>query len=1031
MRARTFAALVVALLVALPAIAQEQRGAIEGVVKDSSGAVLPGVAVEARTNTGVVLSTITDADGRYRFPSLLPGTYEISASLQGFESKKQGDVPVNLGQVKKVDLALALAGVAETVAVTASSPLVDVTQSTRATAIRGDRVELLPHGRDFTTLVTQAPGANMETKSGNGIMIDGATAAENRYVVDGMETTDIVKGTSAKNVLVDFVDEVQVKSSGYPAEYGGSTGGVINVITKSGTNKFSGSALTYFQGSDTTAENNKSLRLTLTDSNVSEYVRYPEDDVKRFEPGGSLGGPVMANKAWFFGAYQPALTTTKRTVDAASSVNPAASSISRTQKQQIQYLTANETMQLGSRLRTRVAFNSSYVKTTGQLPSQNGTDNPSTNYEKGNRAPNWLVSGTADYSVSPKLLLSFKGGLFRQDSHDFNVPDAVKFTFASSNVGMAGVPASLQHGSNFTNVLSNNAITKDLQQRKFAQADATLYLGGAGSHQIKGGVQFDLRSEDINSGNLKQVLTLNWGQSTVDPNGNTVTGPFGYYQVTSNAASPRQGFITQGDVNSNVFGMFVQDKWSVNNHLTIDLGVRTETEKVPAYTNDPASNRIGKYPIEFGFGEKVAPRAGAAYDIKGDGQWKAYASWGIFYDIFKLDVGQGSFGGAKWIEWYFTMDNPNFESLNASENCPPACSGTFITKQDLRQTSLDPVSNSPVPYASGVQTDMKPMRSQEAAVGLERQLSAVTSLSVRYVHKQLDRGIEDTGAIDANTDDEPYIIGNPGEGPTQTFDLVGGRTVFTGTGGQYANPKPKRDYNGLEVAFDKRFARRWSAHVSYTLSRSYGNYPGLAESDEATGSAAGRVDPNVGRQFDYPIMQFGGDGKPLYGVLPTDRTHFLKLSAIYQLPFGTTVGFNEFVASGIPISRAIAVIAGHNYPVYYKGRGSDGRTPTFSQGDLYVQHEIRLPGGKAFQVNANVLNLFDQRIVANKFNNVRRAGTVIPIDEAAFYAGNVNIQALIDAAAFPNGAMRIDPRFLQASDFQAPLVARFGVKFTF
>ena len=201
-----------------------------------------------------------------------------------------------------------------------------------------------------------------------------------------------------------------------------------------------------------------------------------------------------------------------------------------------------------------------------------------------------------------------------------------------------------------------------------------------------------------------------------------MTGPFGYYQVTSNAASPRQGFITQGDVKSNVFGMFVQDKWSVN-RLTIDLGVWTETEKVPAYER-PSVQPHRSILIEFGFGDKVAPRAGMAADIKGDGQWKAYASWGIFYDFFKLDVGQGSFGGAKWIEWYFTMDNPNYESLNASENCPPACSGTFITKQDLRQTSLDPVSNSPVPYASGVQGDMKPMRSQEAAVGLEHQLSA-------------------------------------------------------------------------------------------------------------------------------------------------------------------------------------------------------------------------------------------------------------------------------------------------------------------
>ena len=133
--------------------------------------------------------------------------------------------------------------------VTAESPLVDVSQSTRSTSIRSERIEMVPHGRDFTTLVSQAPGANMETKSGGGIMIDGASAAENRYIVDGIETTSIVIGTSAKPVLVDFLDEVQVKSSGYPAEYGGSTGGVINVITKSGSNKFSGSLLSYFQGS--------------------------------------------------------------------------------------------------------------------------------------------------------------------------------------------------------------------------------------------------------------------------------------------------------------------------------------------------------------------------------------------------------------------------------------------------------------------------------------------------------------------------------------------------------------------------------------------------------------------------------------------------------------------------------------------------------------------------------------------------------------------------------------------------------------
>src|SRR4029453_14976673 len=225
-----------------PLAAQELRGQIEGVVKDTSGAVLPGATVEAKTDTGVVLSSATDAGGTFRFPSVPPGMYEVTATLQGFAPGKVPGVIIGLGQVKKVDFALALQGVQESVEVTAESPLVDVKQSSRQTNIRAEQVELLPHGRDFTPLVTQAPGANRETKLG-GLSIDGASAGENRYIVDGIETTDLQSGISGKNVIVDFVEEVQVKSSGYTAEFGGATGGVINVLTKSGTNDWHGSAL--------------------------------------------------------------------------------------------------------------------------------------------------------------------------------------------------------------------------------------------------------------------------------------------------------------------------------------------------------------------------------------------------------------------------------------------------------------------------------------------------------------------------------------------------------------------------------------------------------------------------------------------------------------------------------------------------------------------------------------------------------------------------------------------------------------------
>ena len=197
MRARTLAALMAALLLAWPATAQEQRGTIEGVVRDASGAVLPGVTVEARTANGVVLTTTSDETGTYRFPSVAPGDYLVSATLDNFAPAKNDVVRVGLGQVKKVDFAMSPKGVTESVQVIAESPLVDVRQSARQTNIRAEQVELLPKGRDFTTLVTQAPGANQEDKLG-GLSIDGASAGENRFIIDGIETTDVQDGTSGQ-----------------------------------------------------------------------------------------------------------------------------------------------------------------------------------------------------------------------------------------------------------------------------------------------------------------------------------------------------------------------------------------------------------------------------------------------------------------------------------------------------------------------------------------------------------------------------------------------------------------------------------------------------------------------------------------------------------------------------------------------------------------------------------------------------------------------------------------------------------------
>ncbi len=1022
MRLRTFAALFAVLLLALPAAAQEQRGTVEGIVKDASGAILPGVTIELKGTNGAVVNTVSDAQGVYRFPSVAPDTYVVSANLQGFGPGKVENVRVGLGEIKKVDFALAVAGVAETVQVTAESPLVDVKQTARQTNIRAEQVALIPHGRDFTTLVTQAPGANNEMKLG-GLSIDGASASENRYIVDGIETTNLQSGLSGKNVIVDFIDEVQVKSSGYTAEYGGATGGVINAVTKSGTNDWHGYGLLNWQGDKTSGGNTpafgnvigsgintgaKTLRISLTDQNAAEYVTYPNDSYNRVEPGFALGGPIFRNRAWFFGAYQPALTPIDRTLTLRATGQP----ITVTRKDNVQYITANQTSQLGDKLRTRVAYNNSWSKQDGLLPSLNGTDALGTNYAKSSTFPNWSVSANADWIVSPKMFVGARGGYYLADQFDTNVPVEPQFDFRTSNVGFLDVPASLQHPTGFLSVLSNSKVDRDKQTRGYFQADSTWYASLAGQHQVKVGVQVDRLGNDVLRGNSRPVVRLFWDQPL--SSGSPVQrGTYGYYEVRSNGVDPSKGIITEGNVRSTNVGLFAQDSWTISNRLTINFGVRTEREEVPAYTTGPD---IPDFGVKFGFADKLAPRVGFAYDLSGNGRTKAFGSWGVFYDIFKLELPRGSFGGDKWLSYYYTLDQADYTTLLNNSSCPPACPGTIIRGAP---TAANPIGGIDFRHPSfgsdAIEPNLKPMRSQEATFGIDHELNNVMAVSAHYVHKQLDRAVEDTGSLDADGN-EIYIIANPSEGLTAE--------AYNGV----AMPKPKRQYDGIEFSFEKRLSNRWFLRSSYLLSRLWGNYSGLSQSDEN-----GRTSPNVGRGYDYPIMMFTGNGQESYGRLGTDRPHQFKAQFIYQLPKGTSLGLNQYVASGVPVTREAAVLPTSNYPVQYLGRGSDGRTPTFSQTDFYVQHEFRL-GTKAIQLNATVQNLFNQKTATSLFVTQLRSGNGLTFDQAAFYAGQIDFNSLITAASAavaPGSPSFQDPRFLKPNDFQTPILARFGVKFVF
>ena len=233
------------------------------------------------------------------------------------------------------------------------------------------------------------------------------------------------------------------------------------------------------------------------------------------------------------------------------------------------------------------------------------------------------------------------------------------------------------------------------------------------------------------------------------------------------------------------------------------------------------------------------------------------------------------------------------------------------------------------------------------------------------MHKQVDRAIEDTGALDANSN-EIYIIANPGEGLTAIANLDP----------LVALPKPMRDYDSVEFAFEKRMRNNWYFRPSYLWSRLYGNYSGLSQSDEN-----GRTSPNVGRLWDYPLMMFQDGGIPALGPLATDRPHQFKAQFIYQFGFGTSLGVNQYVASGLPVSREIGIYPGNNLPVTYLGRGSDGRTPMYSQTDMQVQHAFNLSSGRSLQVSFNVLNLFNQDTAVGRYSTYQQGNGSVTPDE--------------------------------------------------
>jgi hypothetical protein len=498
---------------------------------------------------------------------------------------------------------------------------------------------------------------------------------------------------------------------------------------------------------------------------------------------------------------------------------------------------------------------------------------------------------------------------------------------------------------------------------------------------------------------------------TSNATGRVDRGPYGYYEVNDIA--------TRGETSADIWSLYVQDQWTIRN-LTLNLGLRTEREVIPSFRPD-----IRDTAFEFNWGDKLAPRLGASYDVRGDGRFKLYGSWGRYFDWTKYEVSRGAFGADVWKVFYRSLDTTDAFSL----------SGTNMPGRNLWDDNAGSFRDNRIPNFDSVDPDLKPMSQDAFNAGVEYQLHGNTTLTVNYAHTNLRRTIEDLGVLVGGSEEYKYV--NPGEGIAVTMNPSGLTPVFN-------TPKPKRQYDALEVSLEKRFSRNWFASASYVYSRLYGNYAGLSNSDEIStpttnrssataqqqaGSIA-RPGSSANRAWDLDELVWDSHGNlDVLGRLATDRPHVVKLYGAYMLPTATQVGAFFYGGSGTPVSRTVYSI--NNIPLFVDGRGSLGRTPYLSQTDLLISQDVRLAGSKRMRFEANVLNLFNQQTARHIFDNVnrpRRTSSSIDLHTTNL-ANGYDYNALLDAT--PDGANARDPRYLMDDLFNPGLQARFSVRFLF